>query len=415
MPKSRKPPAPIRKIALWGNFGTQNLGNECTLAAMRHNLRQRLPDAEQFCICPEPRDTELRHQIKAVPMRAVANATATARTALPRPLRILRRLVAECAGWLRAAAVMRDADALIIVGTGIMSDSGEGALGFPYELFKWSLLAWLNGGNVLFVSVGVEEMTRPLTRFFLKAAFHLADYRSCRDANSKHLMQAIGFPGEGDKVYPDVAFSLPTGAASAVTTVRMKRKVVAIGIYNYLDRGSAGGDSALAYGAYIHAICSFITWLLRRGYSVRVIIGDYAYDRTVVADVRAALLASGEQLEPELYADEPASSFEQLIEQIKSVDLVVASRFHNVLLSLMLAKPVLSVSYDAKNEELMGQVGLTRYCQALDRLDVARLLIQFQELEQQAPTLRSSIRTKTSQFRVSLDEQYDLIQRAANF
>ena len=408
----------VKRIALWGNFGTLNLGNECTLAAMLHNLRRRLPKAELLCICSEPRDTELRHQIRAVPMRAEA-AHQTTKPML-RPLRQLRRLARECRAWIRAFAVMRHVDTLMIVGTGIMTDSGEGALGFPYELFKWSLVTRLCGGNLLFVSVGVESMTKPLTRAFLKAAFHLAVYRSCRDINSKQLMRAIGFPGGHDKVYPDVAFSLPEDALipikfvlTSITSPKKRRKVVAIGLYNYRDRGTGGGDAASAYSGYLHRICSFIIWLLRHGYSVRVIIGDYAYDEKVRTDVRAALQARGETLKAEFYSDEPARSFEELIAQIESVDLVVASRFHNVLLSLILGKPVVSVSYDTKNEALMSQFGLTDYCQALDSLDVDHLLKQFRDLEQQAPLLRSSIQRKTWQLRVSLEEQYDLIQRAA--
>ena len=40
---------------------------------------------------------------------------------------------------------------------------------------------------------------------------------------------------------------------------------------------------------------------------------------------------------------EPAESFEQLVEQLATVDFVVASRYHNVVLGLLLAKPVVSL------------------------------------------------------------------------
>ena len=40
-----------KKIALFGTFGTGNLGNECTLQAMLLNIRRRVPNAEVSCIC----------------------------------------------------------------------------------------------------------------------------------------------------------------------------------------------------------------------------------------------------------------------------------------------------------------------------------------------------------------------------
>ena len=39
------------KIALFGIFGVQNLGNECVLQAMIHNIRERVPEAELYGIC----------------------------------------------------------------------------------------------------------------------------------------------------------------------------------------------------------------------------------------------------------------------------------------------------------------------------------------------------------------------------
>ena len=54
-----------RKVQFWGNFGTRNLGNECTLQAIIHNARKAWPDAELGCICPEPDDVRRRHGIEA--------------------------------------------------------------------------------------------------------------------------------------------------------------------------------------------------------------------------------------------------------------------------------------------------------------------------------------------------------------
>ena len=64
------PDATRQRIALFGNFGTGNLGNEATLQAMVHNLRRHMPDAEISCICPEPENTASTYNISAIPIRA---------------------------------------------------------------------------------------------------------------------------------------------------------------------------------------------------------------------------------------------------------------------------------------------------------------------------------------------------------
>ena len=57
-----RPDATRQRIALFGNFGTGNLGNEATLQAMLYNLRSHLPNAEISCICPGPENTAIAVQ-----------------------------------------------------------------------------------------------------------------------------------------------------------------------------------------------------------------------------------------------------------------------------------------------------------------------------------------------------------------
>src|SRR6266849_9333613 len=59
-----------QRIALFGNFGTGNLGNEATLQAMVLNVRKYLPNAEISCVCPKPENTATQYNICAVPIRA---------------------------------------------------------------------------------------------------------------------------------------------------------------------------------------------------------------------------------------------------------------------------------------------------------------------------------------------------------
>jgi len=389
-------------VAFWGNFGTLNLGNECTLAAAIANVHAQLPQARLLCVCCEPQDAAARHRIAAVAMSAPADASGGG----GRLLRMARRLRRELRDWRAALRVAANFDALLVTGTGILTDTGEGALGLPYQLFKWCLCTRLRGGRVLFVSVGAEAIRQPLTRFLLKRALRLAAYRSYRDGHSVARLRASGIATAGDAVVPDLAFSLPP---QAVPAPRAAPAPVAVGLFNYRGRGQDGAADAAAYRGYVEMITALIAALLTKGHAVRVIIGDLAYDAAVLEDVRTRLAARGLVAGRGALEDAPAMSWEQLLTQLEGVDFVIASRFHNVLLALLLGKPVVSLSYEAKNDALMQQMGLGRFCQTLDTADLQRLLLQFRELQQDATALRATLAQRAAANRAQLQQQYEAI------
>ena len=103
------------------------------------------------------------------------------------------------------------------------------------------------------------------------------------------------------------------------------------------------------------------------------------------------------------------SSFADLMRQMKSVDTVVATRYHNVLCALKLAKPVVSIGYAAKNEALMAEMGLADFCQRVPSLDVERLVEQFTDLENRRDQLRRTMAEKNLANVRNLENQYALL------
>jgi polysaccharide pyruvyl transferase WcaK-like protein len=401
---------PALRVALWGNFGTLNFGNECTLAAAVAGLRRHLPQAALTCVCPDPADVVARHGIAAV---AMAGSGAAPSAGAGRIARLARRLRAELVDWWRVLRVVQGTRALIVAGTGILSDHGEGTLGFPYQLFKWCLVTRLAGGRVAFVSVGAESISSRLGRFFLRNALRLATYRSYRDAHSVALLSKCGLRIDAAPVFPDLAFGIDVPAGrTAAPDVTGKRPCVAVGLFNYRGRGEGDTSAAADYDAYLGKLCALIGWLCAGERSVRVIIGDLAYDTAVGEDLRARLgrrQEPGIAMVPGVLDEMPAASWEQLLTQLAGVDYVIASRYHNVLLAVLLGKPTVSLSYEAKNEALMQQVGLADYCQTLDGLDLERLKTQFLGMEKNAEVLRSLMAAQVRANRERLEEQYRLL------
>jgi polysaccharide pyruvyl transferase WcaK-like protein len=385
------------KVAFWGNFGTHNLGNECTLHAMLANARRFLPNAELVSVCAGPDDTRERHRVEAVPM---ARGQGDRVQALPRALRQVEQLVGEVGDWLRVVRVMRGIDQLVVTGTGILTDSNEGPLGMPYQMFKWVAAARLCGHQVSFVSVGAERLNSPYKVRFMGWALELSGYRSYRDQLSKSRAERMTSHAASDPIYPDLAFSLPEGLTSdRAVPARDGKKTVAVGVYT-VESGPDG------MRAYIDTVGELVLWLLEQGYRTRIVIGDATYDQDARTNLRAWLAERGAL---ERVIDEPAASFEELLEQLASVDLVIATRFHNVLLSLLLGKPVVSVSHMDKNDQLMAAMGLSAYCMPLANAQAPEIIARFRELEKNADELARQIRERNDLFRRQLDDQYRLI------
>lgn len=402
----RRPAGPVTsqgsrapRIALWGNFGSGNLGNEATLQALVCNVRRLLPQASLTAVCSVPEDTRFRHGLPAVEISPTRQRTAARQT--PR-LALLARLICEGAGWTRACRTARGLDALLVAGTGVLTDDGEGPLGLLHDLLKWSLAARAAGARTHFVSVGVERLDHPLSRFFVRSAARLADSVSLRDEPSRSALQALDC-ALGALVCPDLAFSLPPGFIPEWSPAERPR--VAVGLYDAFARGRSGAGDAAAYRAYLAKISSLVAWLLARGQNVQVLIGDMVYDAPVLADLRECL-GPRRSCGPGTLRDEPARSVEELLRQLAGVDLVVASRFHHLLLGFLLGHPAVSIAYEAKNDTLMARMGLGHCCHSIAALDVEQLQQQLASVEAAAAGLRPQILRRVAEDRAHLDRQY---------
>jgi polysaccharide pyruvyl transferase WcaK-like protein len=271
--------------------------------------------------------------------------------------------------------------------------------------------------KLLFVSVGGGPLDRPLSRWIVKSAISLADYRSYRDRSSQHYLQSIGFNTSNDFVYPDLVFSSPRSEIPTSPHRDGNRPVIGLGLMDYYGQDCNPEQGEQIYQNYIQTLTHFAAWLLDNGYSVRLLIGDLAYDTRARDDAFRMLQENGVVSDPSTVISEPVASAEELWTQLAQTDMVVATRFHNVLLALMLNKPVLALSYHEKVRSLMAGMGLAEYCEDIAGLEVPRLRQRFSALMANAEVFKSSVKKKAEEYRGALDEQYkhifnDLLSRS---
>ena len=371
-----------KRICLFGLFGGGNYGNDGSLESILLLLREARPDAELSCVCVDPIWVEQNHKIPGVAVSWPGFSHPLMRRFDKTAMKVPGRLI----NWIRAISHLRRFDVLVVPGTSTLCDYRSGPFGTPYGLFRWALAAKLCRTKLYFVSTGAGPIYGWLSRLMIKSAASIAHHRSFRDQVSKDFVSSLGIDTSRDLVYPDLVFKLPTPEPPIDRIPAGGPITIGVGVMNY-NGWEPGRDSAI-YDAYVSRMVGFVAWLLDRGHRVRLLIGENA-DRQVVDELGRALAEKGYQelttcvppvAEAGQLIAEPIESLHDLMRQIGDTKIVIATRYHNVVCSLKLARPTISIGYEAKNEAVMTDVGLRSFCQHIDSLDVERLKEQTIEL-----------------------------------
>jgi polysaccharide pyruvyl transferase WcaK-like protein len=397
-----------QKVALLGPFGFGNLGDAAIQQAMISGIRRVLPQSEIVGISLNPADTEKRHGIKCLPISrrpgeggsmAENTSASPSRRVFKKRYHIIARIMLEFVIVWRSFINFRGFGYLIISGGGQLDDYWGGAFSHPYTLLKWTTIARLKGAKVCFVSVGAGPINSGMSVRFLKIALSLSHYRSFRDKESRALLARFGFDRD-DPVYPDLAHSLvvPSGKKN-----ENKDSIwVGIGPMPYFREGAWPEADPIVYESYIARLSEFIRWLIHTGASIRFLPGVVGADSDVIRD----LIARFQDLDLHgRVVTNRIESVDDLLHELSETDVVVASRFHGVLLSHVAHKPVLALSYHPKVENLMGEMGHEEYCLSIDDFSVAQLKTTFEKMKVNRCTLSEQIQQKEAVYRTDLERQ----------
>jgi polysaccharide pyruvyl transferase WcaK-like protein len=390
---------PLR-IALFGNFGTGNFGNDGSLQALIEFLRERHPDTQLCCICPNEKRVDERFRLPTLPIEAEMPKGSWFRILN----RILPRFGKRLHHFVSTFRAVGKFDAIVVPGTGILDDFADCWQGMPLSLFIWGLAARLRGRPFAFVSMGAGPIEHPWSRWLMKLAARLAHFRSFRNQESKDFLTRLGLNVSGDAVTPDITFSLPATATTAgLEAGNDSLPIIGIGVMSYSGWHPIPPDSERIYSHYIAKIAQFAGWLLYRGYGVRLISGD-DNDAVAVDDILVMLTKEFGSL-PAHLAAEKAASMEDVISQMADTKVVIATRFHNIISALMSNIPVISIGYAKKNDVLLTDMGLQDFCQHIECLDVGLLKNQFERLLRDSPFYKLKIAEKNAEYRAELLKQ----------
>ncbi len=402
--KKQKP----ANISLFGNFGSTNPGNEATLLAVSSRLRDLFPECELCCICGFPENVIAVHGMRAVPC-TVRSARIWNRDAPvhERVRQAVPGLLEEAREYVRAWRTLENDDLMIVPGTGLLTDAWGLSGWGPYGLLKWSLVARLRRCRLVFLSVGAGPVHGRLGRLLLRSALSLGSYRSYRDVPSKEIVESLGLSTRGDPIYPDLVFGLSPAMTVNLDDRREERPVVGLGLMEYGAKYSTPSPTGDTYTRYLETLAVFAAWLLEHDYDIRILLGDA--DTVVIDDFRKVLRTHLGSHDQSRVTDPTPGSIDAVLAQLGATDFVVATRFHNVLMSLLLGKVPIAISFHHKVKSLMSEMGLSDYCHDINQMNADVLIGQFRMLVQNTDKLKPAVAHRVAEARRALDEQYQLL------
>ncbi|WP_431781971.1 polysaccharide pyruvyl transferase family protein [Streptomyces chumphonensis] len=386
--------SPVR-VGVFGLLGSGNLGNDGSLEAVLGYLRDRHPEAVVDALCGGPETVTARYGIPATRLHWYRGEYRTASRATAIAAKGLGKLVDA----VRTAAWVRRHDVVIVPGMGVL----EATLplrpwGFPYALFLLCASGRLFGTRVALVSVGAGAIGSPATRALVRWSARLAAYRSFRDPQSRHALRAMGVDTARDEVYPDLAFALPAPPPSAPRT---RPGTVCLGVMDFHGSDDERDRAEEIHRRYVAGTIRFTRALVEEGRPVRLLTGDGA-DAAVVEAILGAV-------DSPLVTAAEAGSLADLMRETAAADVVVATRYHNLVCALKTGTPTLALSYAAKSDALMARMGLDAYCHPARAVDADRLLTQFRELEAASAGLRRTLAERNRTAVRQLEHQFTVL------
>jgi polysaccharide pyruvyl transferase WcaK-like protein len=399
----KTPGAERKLIGLFGAFGIGNLGNDGSLEAMLLLLQRVAPGERLLCICGNPAAVTEAFGLEAIPIYYKSRRSAGGRATV-----FIEKALGRATLWFHAVRHLHRIRVLIIPGTGLLDDFSVSPIGWPYDLLSWFLLARLMGVKVVLASIGAGPIRHPVSRWLMRSAAQAAHYRSYRDMPSKTFMESIGIDTQDDAIYPDIAFNLPAPRSARRPDAKDAPLTIGVGVMAYHGWRNDPASGAEIYAAYLDKITDFVVWVLQGGHAVRVLMGEVS-DRRAVDGLFRALRTRDAHLGNDSVMFTPARTLHDVMQQMADTDLVVATRYHNVVCALRVGKPTISIGYSEKNDALLREVGLGEFCQHIEHLDVELLKAQTARLMSQRATFERQLREAQAQIQTRLQEQEDLL------
>lgn len=422
------------RIAVIGTFGNANLGDDSLLTAFLQWTRHNAPATEVIALTSRPEqvaqlfgvvamDYDGHHvqppttagestmaaspapAVRSVSRGALSGIKSIIKASLPRFWAALHAAYRFTVAGMHAVTcfpqqlrLVRSLDGFIVLGGGQIFDHWGGPTGHPLTIFLWSLACRIESVPIAVLSVGGRPLHHRASRWFWCRALEAANHVSFRDPDTIDLMRGYGYLRPVAQV-PDLAFGLRVQGRPA----RRAPRVIGVSPMAYRRPGIDPEASHPHYWDYIDTLAAVCERLHDAKYEIVMFPSQTRSDTIAIGDVLSRLRPTARQN----IRVRDVTGVNDLLDCIAMTDAMVATRFHGVLLSLASARPVVSISYQArKNDRLLEPFGLGRFALSAEGLDADSLWNTIRQLIEDCGSVQDVIVATLPGLRDAVDEQY---------
>ena len=391
---------PVRRVALYGYLGSGNIGNDASFETVLGWLRTTHPSVDVRCITIAPEEVTARYGVPSSPL-AWRPSGQGSKCLTGKWGKLLGRLL----DVLLSYQLVGSADAIVVPGMGVLEDTlGVQPWGLPLWLLFIAIFCRLRGRSFVLLDVGAAWATNFATRLLTVVTVRLAAHVSYRDVSSAKAMARAG-ARKPAAVAPDLAFAHPTS-----TLAKPEPGCLVVGVMAYYGRADDPIRGAAVRRTYSARMADALATLAGAESQIILVGGDQ-----VDVDVAREIESSVRRLRPDLPDDalivRELTTFAEVTEEMSRAEVVIASRFHNLICALRLGRPTVSIGYAGKNRNLMQAVGVEGYCQDIEQLEVSTLVAQVESARRDAEGLTARIRQGTSHYALEVESLLEQLAR----
>lgn len=333
------------KIAIAGNYGAKNIGDEMILQGMLKMVTAVFPNSEITILSADPQETlkthGLTHAIKAVkPFPAGIRSFFSSSTET-------KQAVNECY--------------LFILGGGGLFSS----LKFVANII-WGMQAfraYSSGKKVWMYGQSIGPMKNFIVKFIVKKLFNKASLITVRDQFSREELMRNGVEKE-IFVIPDMAFRTSTNTQPTIP--RPNNLLIALRSMENLPEN------------FISEIASFVDFLINeKGFSCTIVNFQQGIDSDEFLHEKLLSLISDQNKIS--YIKNP--NFNDIEKLFSNSALLLGMRLHSIIAAIKFGTPFIAINYAPKMRNLLTDLKLDDYLLEIGDLSCEKLKTIFSELK----------------------------------
>ncbi|MEM9977303.1 MAG: polysaccharide pyruvyl transferase family protein [Cyanobacteria bacterium P01_D01_bin.2] len=386
------------RLLICGFYGHHNLGDEAMLAGMLCLLKPCLgPDylSQITVYSNDPDDTARRHGV------------ATLRNQFP------RRRREQWRKWVEHTLALWRHQYFILGGGDLLRDSPQ----------REVATAWLQplqramdlGCQTIVLGISVGDIWRPETKAAIVHTLNQVNLIAVRDRQSQKQLQQIGVTCPinviSDLALQAISTQPPPGTAAVAPKIGISIRSLA-GRLPHLDHA--------AEQRFYGEMAKIIDYLIEHKDAAISLLPFQAYPPTYghrpVDDDEKAIAAVLEQTHhsQQITVHTAFDSIKQAIDTLKSLDLVIGTRLHSLILAGGLGIPLLAAVYDKKVSGFMAEIDQTENSIAVEQFTLATVKPRLDYLLTHQRQTRQAIEAAMSGYRQQIIPVADRLDHLFN-